>query len=96
MRKRARVDGNQGVIVQALRRAGCNVFDLSRVGDGCPDLLVSCGRRRGLPDLILMEVKTAKGRLTSHQQEFEAQGWPVFIVRSVDEALAVVGVKVSA
>lgn len=93
MRTRARVDGNHGAIVKALRRVGCNVLDLSRVGSGCPDLLVSCRRRGGLPDLVLMEVKTARGAFTADQRAFEARGWPVFVVRSVTEALMIVGVS---
>lgn len=93
MRTRARVDGNHRAIVKALRRVGCNVLDLSRVGAGCPDLLVSCRRRGHLPSLLLMEVKTARGRLTADQQNFEAQGWAVFVVRSVDEALKIVGMS---
>lgn len=40
MRRRARVDGNHAEIVKALRAIGASVQDLSRVGDGCPDLAV--------------------------------------------------------
>ena len=94
MRTRARVDANHGAIVAALRRVGCNVLDLSRVGAGCPDLLVSCRRRGGLPDLLLMEVKTAKGKFSADQRKFEALGWPVFVARSVEEALKIVGVDI--
>lgn len=36
----ARVDGNQGEIVRALRDAGAFVQSLATIGDGCPDLLV--------------------------------------------------------
>ena len=93
MRTRARVDANHGEIVAALRKVGCRVLDLSRVGQGCPDLLVSLPSRRCLPALVLMEIKTAKGRVTQDQIKFEAAGWPVFMVRSVEEALACVGLK---
>lgn len=87
MRRAARTDGNHGEIVTALRRVGCVVLDLSRVGEGCPDLLV---RAPGQGDLLLMEVKAAKGKLNARQREFEAAGWGVFVVRSIDEALKLV------
>ena len=89
MRLKARTDGTHKDIVKALRKVGCKVLDLSRVGGGCPDLLVR--RRNGEP--ALMEVKTARGGLTPDQQRFIAD-WPETIVaRSVDEALAAVGVR---
>lgn len=90
MRLRARVDTNHAEIVKALRKCGCSVYDLSRVGKGFPDLLVSFrnGNRR---DLALLEVKAHRGRQTAAQLKFEADGWMVYIVRTVDEALKVIG-----
>jgi hypothetical protein len=81
------------------------VFDSSRAGQGFPDLVVRAPMRwctgknnRGRKDdqtfahIVLMEVKTARGKLTADQQKFIAQ-WPeVVIVRSVAEALLAVGV----
>lgn len=90
MRRAARVDGNHKSIVEALRRVGCRVLDLSRVGAGCPDLLVSLPQRGRVPELMLMEVKTARGKLNAAQRIFESEGWPVFVVRTVDEALRLV------
>jgi len=87
VRRAARVDGNHAIIVDALRRVGCRVLDLSRVGDGAPDLLV---RAPGQGDLMLMEVKAAKGKLNARQRLFEAEGWPVFVVRTVEDALRLV------
>ena len=40
MRRAARVDDNQGQIVDALRRVGCSVWSLAGVGKGFPDLAV--------------------------------------------------------
>lgn len=90
MRLRARVDTNHAEIVKALRKVGCSVYDLSRVGKGFPDLLVSFrnGNRR---DLALLEIKAHRGRQTKAQLAFEAQGWIVYLVRTVDEALKVIG-----
>jgi len=80
-----RADGNQAEIVDALRQIGCRVQSLSQVGNGCPDLLV-CGPGN---TLLLMEVKQESGKLRAKQVIF-AQDWPVYVVRSVDEAIAAV------
>jgi molybdopterin-biosynthesis enzyme MoeA-like protein len=96
VRRRARTDDNQASIVAALRKLGCEVADLSGVGDGLPDLLVlvKVGKRTRKmaafisgPRLLLFEVKTARGKLRPQQQAFAAKGWPVQVVRSVDEAI---------
>ncbi len=84
MRRAARVDANQGVIVDALRAAGAFVQSLAAVGSGCPDLLVAKGRR-----WMLLEVKEADGKLTPDQKTWHsACHAPVVIVRTIDEALA--------
>jgi Holliday junction resolvase len=88
VRRAARVDANHAEIVRALRSVGCSVLDLSRVGSGCPDLLVGWKGRQ----MVLMEVKVDKGELNAEQVTF-ADAWrgiePV-VVRSVKEALDVV------
>jgi hypothetical protein len=74
-----RRDASEGLIVDALRRVGARVW---RVGG------------RGLPDVLVfyrwvftpMEIKTGTGRLTAAQTDIP---WPV--VRTVDEALKVIG-----
>lgn len=93
MRLRAKTDMNHAEIVRALRQAGCSVLDLSRVGGGCPDLLVA---RAGYN--VLIEVKRPKakgdsgGRLTPEQEVF-MQMWrgKAVVVDSVDAALKAVG-----
>ena len=89
MRIASRVDKVQPEIVRALRAAGCTVQHLHTVGQGVPDLLVS---RHG--NMYLMEVKTAKGRLTKCEKEWIA-AWdaPVYIVRTIEEALEAVGFR---
>jgi hypothetical protein len=90
MRRAARRDGNHSAIAAALYAAGVEVIDLSMVGGGCPDIL--CYRRsNGL--LRLLEIKNPKGRNRVHaaQSEF-ARRLPVWVVRSVDEALAAMDV----
>jgi hypothetical protein len=95
MRKRGhkRRDANQAQIVRALRQVGATVEILSDIGHGCPDLLVA--PKYGA--LTLMEVKDGS-KLPSEQkltpdeaQWIELWNSRVFIVKSVDEALAAIG-----
>lgn len=82
----AKRDTNERAIVDALRGVGASVVQLS--DKGVPDLLVGF---RG--ETLLMEVKGKRGKLTADQVEWH-DGWrgQVAVVRSVDEALAVIGV----
>lgn len=82
-----RVDVNQDAIVTALRKAGCSVLSLARIGDGCPDLLAA---RAG--KLYLLEIKTDGGTLAQSQLDW-INGWnsQVHTVRSIEGALSVVG-----
>ncbi|MBU1457007.1 MAG: hypothetical protein KKD01_20020 [Proteobacteria bacterium] len=84
----AKTDANQQKIIDALRAAGATVECLSAVGSGCPDIAVGY---QGFT--YFMEVKTNKGKLTPDQVEWHAS-WrgQVAIVRSVDEALELIGV----
>lgn len=84
----AKVDANQPEIVEALRAAGCTVQSLASIGKGCPDLWVS---KDG--ETWAMEVKGPKGTLTPDQVEW-INNWrgPVHIVRTIDDALQLVGV----
>ena len=94
MRYKRKRDANQNPIVAGLTQAGYSVFDASAVGGGFTDLVVGgVDRRDGLRKNWVMEVKTDKGKLTPRQKDWHAD-WrgPIDIVRSLDEALAVVGV----
>ncbi len=88
MRRAAKIDLNQPAIVEALRRVGVSVVSLASIGQGCPDLLAAKGDKAWL-----IEVKGAKGTLTDDQQRFILD-WAgtVHIVRTVDDALKLVGV----
>jgi hypothetical protein len=82
-----RVDQNQPAIVEAIRQVGGEVMHTHEIGHGCPDLLAVW---RG--QLYLLEVKSPGGRLT-HDETTWHQRWPgpVYIVRSVDDALKAIG-----
>lgn len=66
------------------------MLDLHAVGGGCPDVLV--GHRSAS---YLIEIKTEKGLVRESQETFarEWRGAPVLIVRSVADALRVIGVR---
>ncbi len=86
-----KVDANHARIVSALRRVGCRVLSLAPLGDGAPDTLVALGNK-----IYLFEIKAPGGELTDDEREWH-QLWEgyVTIIRSVDEALAAVGVGVA-
>ena len=84
-----RTDANQAEIVKTLREAGADVYDLSKVGKGIPDLLVTFNG-----ETILMEVKRdAKAKFTADQLKFIAKwkGGPLSRVDSPESALRVIG-----
>ena len=86
MRRAAKVDGNHGQIVSALRKAGIAVKSLAQVGGGLPDLLAAFRGRT-----VLLEVKLPGEKLNQMQQEFHAT-WPgvVKVVTTPEEAVLAV------
>lgn len=92
--RKAKVDDNQKIIVQALRRAGHFVQSLATIGAGCPDLLV--GTRYG--KWLVLEVKDgdkvpSKRTLTTPEIRWilaVENRAPVYVVESVEQALEVV------
>jgi Holliday junction resolvase len=80
---RAKTDKNQKEIVAALRKMGCTVESLHRVGGGVPDLLVGYHGRN-----FLIEVKVDKGKLNDLQKGW-ISNWrgTVFVIHSADEAV---------
>ncbi len=69
MRRAAKIDGNQTMLVEAFRTLGCSVLSLAAVGKGVPDLLVAI---KGITWLV--EVKMPRGKETPDQVEF-ATNW---------------------
>lgn len=88
MRRASRIDQNHAEIVKALRAVGCSVLSLAAIGRGAPDLLLGYKGKN-----VLVEVKRPKGKLNDQQQAFRA-AWrgDLCVVRSVDEALLVLGI----
>ncbi len=87
MRVAAKIDANQAAIVKALRQVGVSVQSLATIGKGCPDLVAADDETTWL-----IEVKGEKGKLTDDQVKwFDEWRGVVHIVRSVDDALKLVG-----
>lgn len=76
-----RTDANHGEIARVLRECHWMVEDVHVVG-GFIDLVATRG---GIVRLI--EVKTPTGQLTDEQELLIAAGWPIHILRSVDDAI---------
>jgi hypothetical protein len=90
MRRDAKVDANQSLLVDALRAIGCSVQPLHTVGKGCPDLLVGF---RG--QTLLMEVKDGSKPPSARELTPDQKAWhkawrgsPVWVVTDVTEAVS--------
>lgn len=93
MRRAARIDANQQLIVHALRQAGASVHSLASEGSGCPDILVGFRQRNYLLEIKDGNKPPSARALTADEKEWHA-GWhgQVAVVESVEEALTVVGI----
>ena len=69
MRYAKRRDENDGLITEALRKAGFTVYDYAQLGQ-VPDKLVTRLLPQGTKWVCWVEVKTPKGRLTESQLTF--------------------------
>lgn len=92
MRRAAASDGNQKVIVAALRDAGASVAPCHAVGQGFPDLV--CAYRGVMYMLEVKDPSQPKHRheLTPAQVKFHA-GWQanILVVFTAREALDAIG-----
>lgn len=78
-RRAAKRDSNEAPIVNALRDAG---YLVTEAGWLCDLMCLDPASGR----ITLLEVKAAKGKLTPLQEDAIAMGWPIRIVRSVEDA----------
>ena len=94
VRRRAKVDHNQAVIVDALRRAGASVFSLAECGGGIPDLLVGRAGKTALLEVKDSAQPPNKRRLTPDQLKWHAEwrGGTLAVVCDVESALRVLKV----
>lgn len=78
-----RTDVNHKTIINAFKKLGFSVKDLSAVGEGFPDLLIAL---RG--NNYLIEVKSEKGKLNDRQKKFiDTWNSPVYVIHSTDEVI---------
>ena len=91
-RRAARIDGNQGDIVDALLAAGASVQSLSAVGAGCPDLAVGYRQINYFLELKDPAQAACDRKLTPMQKKWHAE-WQgrAHLVETVEQALLVVG-----
>jgi len=83
-----RVDDNQKQIIHTFIALGASVLNLSRVGEGCPDILIGYKKHS-----VLCEIKRDnKAPYTESQVKF-MQNWrggPVSRIDSVDAAIRLI------
>lgn len=87
-RRAPKRDKNEPEIIQALRQCGAMVTQLS--GENVPDLLVIYQGQ-----VVLIEVKSAKGKLQDGQSKWittaSEHGVTAHVIRTVDEARRAIG-----
>lgn len=71
MRYAKRRDANDGIIAEALVKAGFVVHDFASAGQGVPDRLVTRNLPDGTPWICWVEIKMRKGRLREAQEAFK-------------------------
>ena len=83
-----RVDSNQQQIIHTFIALGASVLNLSRVGEGCPDILIGYKKHS-----VLCEIKRDnKAPYTESQVKF-MQNWrggPISRIDSVDAAIRLI------
>lgn len=90
MRRSARVDANQPMIVRDLRNAGATVYSLSQMGHGCPDLLVGWRGKN-----FLFEVKDPSRKPSERKLTDDEKAWhypwtgQVCVIETTEDAFRV-------
>jgi hypothetical protein len=90
VRRRGRVDANQGEIVKALHAAGCSVESLAAVGKGVPDLLVGLRSRNVLIEVVGPAKRKRfppDGRSDNQREWHKIWAGQVLTVTSAEDAL---------
>ena len=87
-------DHNHDDLCDTLKKMGCKIIDMAKVGDNFPDLLVLCAQ-----ELLLVEVKNlntgyGKRGLSEGQREFatwwHTEGGTVYVIRNTDDCVTLV------
>ena len=93
MRRIARTDDNQQLIVKQLRQLGCSVAITSMIGKGFPDLVVGYQNKNYLIELKDgAKVKSKKGLTMDEAKFFTAWKGSVCKCETLDEICKVIGI----
>lgn len=88
-----RIDENQPLIVNALRKAGASVQTLHTIGKGCPDLLIGFRGVNYLAEVKNPKNPPSKRKLTPDEIEwFNLWKGQKQVVETVEDALNMIGV----
>jgi hypothetical protein len=87
----AKKDANHAEIVEAFRKLGVGVLDLSDLGCGVPDLLVSSAKRYLFVDVKNRATRYGMRGLNELQKKWadEWTGGPVYLVYDLDDVVAI-------
>ena len=88
VRRAAKVDANQGDIVETLENMGFSVLSLAAVGKGCPDLLVGSPHGNWLIEIKDGAKSPSRRVLTDDQERFwNLWSGPIDRIETVDQAI---------
>ena len=86
-----KVDDNQKLITQQLRKIGCAVAITSMIGKGFPDLLIGFRNKNFLFELKDGNKTASRKKLTAMEQKFfDTWAGQVNVVESFDEILKII------
>ena len=91
LRRAARTDSNHREIIDGLRKEGFTVLDLSRVGQGCPDILVGYAGHNWLMEIKDGGKPPSARRLPGPEQAFyDLWKGNVNVVCDLDQAVEII------
>ena len=90
MRRAAKVDGNQSVVVRDLRSCGVSVQHLHAIGQGCPDILCGWKGRNWAFEIKDPAQPPSKRRLTDDEIDWhKAWSGQVSVIETAEDALRI-------
>lgn len=97
MPKYAKADGNQPLIVSALRRVGAQVQHLHSIGQGCPDIVVAFHGSWYMAEIKDPNQPAHRHKLTPAEEAWHKQFGEqaqVYILFTVEDAMRMIGVRI--
>ena len=86
-----RVDANHGEIIAAFRRLGYSVVDLSRLGNGIPDLLIAKAGHAALVEIKDGAKSPSRRKLTLFEKAFRDRWSGAYhVVETLDDVQRIV------